>query len=1132
MNNFENIKHKLAGFTRKYYLNELIKGVLLFLATGMGYLMITLLVEHFLWLTPNGRMVLFWIFVLVEFILFIRFVVIPVTYLFKLRNGLSDKEASKLIGNHFPEVKDKLVNLMQLANDAHKSELLLASIEQKSVELQPVPFQLAINFKSGLKYAKYLLLPVGVVIIILFFGSITWFTDSYDRVVHYSKTYEPPAPFRFIIENESLKAEEGKPFTLQVKVVGNVLPEMAVINFNQEEYYLKKLDADTYEYTFTEVQSTTDFYLEANGVTSATYELQLVTAPMIVNFEMFLDYPAYTGKKDEVLKSTGNAIVPSGTQVSWKLNTSATDKVTFESNDTLSIFRKSGDEFTLSQKVFSDISYGITTNNRNFTAYEDLKYRLEVVRDEYPTIQVEHAIDSSVVKTYVVSGRLTDDYGLTKLKLVYYNTTTPENLISRNIPISTGNVFQFISVFPDTIRLEKGNSYEFYYEVTDNDAVHGGKKSRSKTFIYDALTNSEVRDELLQNQKKTISELDKSFKKLNEQNAELEEISKLQKEKSQLNYTDQQKIQNFLKKEDKQLENMQKLSEELKENLEEFKKQNELNTEEDKYLQERLERLKNKMEEEAKMLEQMQKYMDKLSKEELAEKLEEFTKQKNQNERDTKQMLELVKRYYVAQKAEMINKELEDLSQKQEQLSKENPEKNTGEKQEALNKDFDKLSQEMKDLQKENNQLKKPMEVPDQSKESEEVKQDQEDAKESLEEKQEAQSPQEAQKQQQAAQQKQKSAAQKMKKMSSSMSSSMQGGNMETMSEDIDMLRQILDNLLVYSLDQESLQDQLSKFNTSATGGFSKQLVHQQDLKKMFEHVDDSLYALSMRQPMISDKINGEIEEVYFNIDKSLERLSDNQLYQGLSSQQYVMTHVNNLADMLSDVLNNMQDMMKMQGNGSGKGNMPSPGMQLSDIIMSQQQLNQKAKGEKQGKEGSPQPGGKGDQEGEGEDPGKQGKNGKDKPGESGQGGSGGDGNEMSNEQLFEIYKQQQLLRQELEKQLSDKISAEQQKNAQQIIRQIENVEEELLTRGITESAYQKMKQIEQQLIKLENASFEQGQKEERESNTNTREYEGNRENIERLKEYFRQVEILNRQVLPLRQFYKDKVNSYFKQND
>ena len=198
MDNFKIIQGKLEQFIKKFYLNELLKGAILFFAIGVLYFMATLFVEYILWLNPTARTILFWVFVAVELLLFTKFILIPLAQLFKLRKGIDQEEASKLIGNHFSEVDDKLLNVLQLNQKLDQSDLLIASIEQKSGELKPIPFQTAVEFKSNLKHVRLIALPTLIFFTSLIFGKFNWFSDSYERVVNYQTAYEPPAPFQFL----------------------------------------------------------------------------------------------------------------------------------------------------------------------------------------------------------------------------------------------------------------------------------------------------------------------------------------------------------------------------------------------------------------------------------------------------------------------------------------------------------------------------------------------------------------------------------------------------------------------------------------------------------------------------------------------------------------------------------------------------------------------------------------------------------------------------------------------------------------------------------------------------------------------------------------------------------------------
>ena len=154
MNSYHNILDKLKQFTQKFYTKMLIKGVLLFLALGLLFFIVIMAVEYFLWLNSTGRLLLLLVFLGVELFLLYRYIMVPISYLLRLKKGIDNKQASLLIGKHFSLVGDKLYNLLDLAEDKNRSELLIASIEQRSENLKPIPFAKAIDLGENLKYAR------------------------------------------------------------------------------------------------------------------------------------------------------------------------------------------------------------------------------------------------------------------------------------------------------------------------------------------------------------------------------------------------------------------------------------------------------------------------------------------------------------------------------------------------------------------------------------------------------------------------------------------------------------------------------------------------------------------------------------------------------------------------------------------------------------------------------------------------------------------------------------------------------------------------------------------------------------------------------------------------------------------
>lgn len=1120
MDNSTIIYGKLEGFIRKYYTNELLRGILFFTGLGLLYFLFTLCLEYFLWLRPSGRTILFWAFVLVELFLLGRYILFPLSKLFKLQKGIGYDEASAIIGRHFSEVSDKLTNFLQLSRDDNKSELLLASIAQKAEALQPIPFTNAVNYRKNRKYLPLALLPLLFFFVFYISGNGNVLNQSLDRVVHFRTSYTPPAPFHFVVLNESLATEQGSDFVFRIRTIGRVIPEDATIFIGDESYSMESTEPGVFEYRFQKPSGAELFHVEANAIPSRDYELQVVAVPAISNFLMRVDFPSYLRRAPQLIKGTGNAVVPEGARITWNVSTVATGAMEWASDGSSYPFAKDGSRFSFSRTIQQPTDYQVLTSNDKVRHHERLNYQLSVIKDQFPSINVGNAPDSLKVAKDVLVGRVADDHGLSALHIVYYPQGKENQAKKAALPVRKELFDQFVFTFPANLPVEQGVSYEYYFEVSDNDAPHGYKKSRSSVFSDRIATDEEKEDQLFQQQNNTMNGLEKSVKEQNKQLNELDKLQNLTKQKDNLDFKDQKKVDDFIKRQEQQDKMMKEFSEKLKKNLDEFKtdKKDEFKEE----LKDRIEKNEKLSEETKKLLDQLKDLNDKIRQEELMEKMDQLKQSSKNQVKNLQQLVELTKRYYVQKKAEQLANKLKDLADKQEKLSN-NDKENSPEKQNEIQKEFDKIQEDLKDLQKENQELKSPMDIPKAEETQKSIDEDMKNASDQLQKDNKA-----------GAKPKQKSAARKMQQMSADMMQSMQSGEMEQMDEDVKMLRQILDNLVAYSFSQEDLMKDFRELKRSSPS-YNKNLKRQQDLKQQFIHVDDSLFAMSLRNPKVGEAITEEVGNVHYNVDKSLENLVEGNVPKGVTNQQYATAAANRLADMLSDVMNGMQ--MSMSGMGQGK---PKPGqgegMQLPDIIQKQGELGEKMqKGMKPGQKPGDKPGeqsgeGEGEKEGDGK-PGKDGKSGKQSgngKGQSGQGeGENGEEGEGQAGEIMRIYKEQRQLREALERELEKNGMGGTGQNA---VDQMKELEKQLLNKGFRNETLQRMFNAKQELLKLEKAMLQQGEEKKRQSQTNRKEFSNTATPIDpALQQYLNSIEILNRQTLPLRPNYDRKVQQYFK---
>ncbi|GEC70734.1 hypothetical protein SAMN05443543_102363 [Flavobacterium flevense] len=1095
MNSSNFIYQKLEAFIRKYYLNELIRGVVFFIGLGLLYFLFTLFIEYFLWLKPIGRTILFWTFVGVEVILLFRFILFPVFKLLKFKKGIDYNEASSIIGNHFSDVKDKLLNFIQLSNpenNSDRSELLLASIEQKANALQPIPFTNAVNFNSNKKYLPLAIIPVFLFAAFYFSGNKGIITQSLNRIVHFNAVFLPPAPFEFVLLNENLQTEQNKDFIVKVKTNGKVVPENAMIFINNESYFMENTNPGEFQFKIEKLSQDVSFHIEGNSVSSNEYQLKVIAVPSILNFEMQLNFPSHLNRKPEIVKGTGNAIIPEGTKVTWKISTQATQKVEYVDSKAQFSFDKSENSFLLAKNIMESTDYQIITSNESVANFEKLNYQLSIVKDQFPNITVNQAPDTLKLATNYLLGKISDDYGLRQLQVVYYEANKPATAKRGTIAIKPGIYDQFVFSFPANLPVKEGVTYDYYFEVFDNDVLHHFKSSKSAIFSNRIVTAVEKQDMILQQQTDNIQGLQKSLKEQDKQFSQLDKLQKSGKEKENFEFKDQQKVLDFIQQQKKQDEMMRNFMDKMKNNLDESKPKSD--DEFKKELEKRIDNSNEEIEKNKKLLEELKTLNDKMKNEDLLDKLDQF-KQKSKNQvKNLQQLVELTKKYYVQKKAEQLADKLEKLADKQDKLS-ENEKENQLSNQQQINKDFDKIQQELDDLKKENKELKSPLDIPNEDVSEKSIDEDLKKASDELKNNNTAK-----------AKPNQKNASKKMKAMSKKMEQGMEGAEMEQMEEDVKMLRQILDNLLAYSLSQESVMLRFKSLNP-ASPAFNKNIKLQQDLRIQFKHVDDSLFAMSLRNPKMTEDITKEVGNVQYNIDKALENLTDSQLRKGTSHQQYAVASANKLGDFLSEILNNMQMSLSSMGEGNPKPGQ-GEGMQLPDIISKQQSLGDKMK--------------QGMKPGDSKD-GKEGKDGK----ENGQQGENGQDGEGDAKAIMEIYKQQKELRDALDSELKKHGLG----NAgQSALEQIKQLEKQLLNKGFKNETLQKVMNIKQELLKLNNAIKQQGEENKRQSETNNKEFNNQSRALpQSLLEYLNSIEILNRQSLPLRSNFNRKVQEYFK---
>ncbi len=1084
-------------YKRRFFLNLFLKGLILFLALGLAYFLFLNLLEYFGWFGSGVRAVFLFSFLALIFTTSFIWIWKPLYGMLYADKMIADETAAIELGRIFPQVKDKLLNILQLGKASSDNQLAIASIQQKSAELAHVPFDSAIRFRENQKYLRYIL-PVLFLAAIGFIFLPGLFTESPKRIVQFDKLFPKPAPFTFRLLNPSLTAYQNEDFTVHFVIEGSELPENVGILFNGQRQDLLAKENGQYEYTFPRMQEALTFQLEGAHFFSQEFEVQIINRPLIGSLNARLVYPSYLNKNAEYLKNIGNLTVPEGTSIFWEVNCLYTDKILIEmshQNTPQVIEAGFGKGFTFSSNARKSFGYKLKLVNKKAEADGELDYSVSVVPDALPKVTVLPVKDTSLFRFVLLGGTMEDDHGFSSLKLFYKINRKGQQDDKKEfqaIPIRflKGNNFQnfYLNWQVDSLALKPGDKLEYFVKVWDNDGVNGPKPATSTYFTMELPSEKTIREEIKNQQSETAQNLGTSYSQSKNISKQLDQLQDKLKSKKELNWQDKKNIEDLLEKQNdlrNMLEDLQKQNETLNEMETKFSPLNEELAEKTEQLQELMKEILD--DETLKLYQELQKLLEeKNNSAEIKEMLDKLENKQERFDKELERALEMFKQLKFEKGLEQAIQQTDKLSKEQEQLSQKSQDEkqdlgNLQNEQQKENQDFNELKQDIKKLEELNKSLQQKNEF------------DPEEAiQKSISEKQQNSSNQLQQGNRKGAQKQQKSAAEQMQDLKEQLQASQQEMEKETVDENIKDLRYLLENLLALSFEQETLMKEFKRINQTDPR-YVNLLQREIKLKEDAKMVEDSLFALGKRVFQLQKFVTKEVGDMNDYVKESIVALKQRRPDISAGKQQFAMTSMNNLALMLSEVLKQLQEQQQMKSKpGSGQckkpgGKSKAPSQSMSDM---QKELNKRIEALKNG--------------------GKQGK-------------------EFSQE-LAQLIAQQQSIRKMMKDAEGKTMDAKGKQQLKELAKKMEETEKELAFKQLSQQTIMRQNEIMTRLLESEKAQREREFEEKRESNSGNQEL--NRQYPPELDKYLKekekQIEMLKSTPPSLNPYYKEKVGQYF----
>ena len=1082
-------------YKKKYYTNTLIKGILTAISLLLAGFTFVTAFEYFAQMNSDGRTFLFFAYLSMLVLCIYFWIGVPTYKLIFLDRFLNDEEASKKIGIHFPDIKDKLLNTLQLQKTSTSNTLAAASISYREHTLSKYEFHKAIDLSENRKHARFIIIFLGIIgVALLIKPAIV--LESSNRILNYKEEF---LPFDFNLLNDNLNVNKNGDVTVKVELTGESIPAEVYISDGNMRRKMRS-NENTFEFTFERIQQEKSIHFEANGYESKSFKISIINQPEVVESNIELQYPNYLNINNKKVSNTNFISVPEGTKINWKLLTESASKLIIDSKSNKPEQKSISRNNVMFSKTFkASQSVDLELTNEQNGLNKKLNFQVNVIKDQFPKINFEQYKDTILFNYLVVGGTAIDDYGIRALSINY--SVQEENKQIKvgkiRLPVGKGNTQNFTHQFLlDSLLKKPGQQLTYYITAWDNDGINGSKSTKTKTYTFELPSKKDLRKSLNESSEKTESQMSNSMKKIEEVKKKSSELDKNLRSKKNTDWNDKQNMEDLLEEHKKLEKELNKLSEQFKEQIEKesrFDKPDEKDLQKMKQLQKMMDELLD--DETKKLLQELQELMQQqMNKEELQKMMEEINKKDELMDKELDRIMELFKELQFEQKMDETIKDLEELAKKQQELAEKTKDKKEDnnkllEEQEKLNEEFKDLQEELDKLKEMNEELENPKSMENTESQENSINKEQEKSKESLSENKNKK-----------ASESQQDAAQKMQEMADKMKESQSGMEAEAVEENIDDLRQILNNLVIVSKDQEKLMEEFRTVN-QADPRYVELSQDQLKIREDVQIIEDSLYALSKRVFQLESFITKEVAELNDHLDNASEVLKARRPREATKDQQYAMTSMNNLALLLDDVLDQLQQEMQQMmsdkncsgGNCKKKkpGSSNNPGKKPGSLSELQKSLNQKIQQLKDGQK---------------------------------------NGRSMSKE-LAESAAQQEMIRRALEE-MKKELEAGGNKaggDLDKLSELMEETEKDIVNKNITQETIERQKQIQTRLLEAEKSKRERDFEEKRESQTAK---EINRElppEVEKyIKERQKQIELLKTVPPSLHPYYKKKVMQYF----
>ena len=234
-----------------------------------------------------------------------------------------------------------------------------------------------------------------------------------------------------------------------------------------------------FETVLFDVRDETEYFVEAIGVQSEVFSLDVIDLPYVEHLELEYRFPEYTGLEPRLIQDGGDIAVLRGTEVTvhiFPTMTTPGGRLVFDEDNAIELGRRQDGVLTASFMVEEDGFYQVELiGPSDERVNASPQYTIDVLTDQAPSVMfVKPGRDTTAnaIEEVFLEARADDDFGVRSLSLTYSVNGGPEETVELFDSDEGGlkEISAGHTLFLEEFDLEPGDFVSYYGSAGDNQA--------------------------------------------------------------------------------------------------------------------------------------------------------------------------------------------------------------------------------------------------------------------------------------------------------------------------------------------------------------------------------------------------------------------------------------------------------------------------------------------------------------------------------------------------------------------------------------------------------------------------------------------------------------------------------------